>query len=472
MNTASIRNSKGEDRSGEFTNLWIQTVRIGNKMTYQQMENSTEIEESGIETFENGSKVGPVLCKKALYGLAGEFVALATENSEADPAAVLATFLVRFSVECGPGPFLMVGDTKHHARLFAVIVGASSKARKGTSAKPVERLFDFELMNEAREDWEPILTAKHSPGPLSTGEGLIYAVRDAQEEWRQDRKTGNGNMVVVDPGVEDKRLYVIDEEFASALSCTKREGNTLSAILRSSWDSGNIEPLTKTSRIKATGAHIGICTHITVEELHQRLSEVEVFNGFANRFVWVYAKRSKIVPFPIPMPEQSLFLIKGKLADRLRSAARINQMQFNDASRSLWNDVYEDLSRDRYGLVGTVLNRAEAQAIRLSMVYALLDGSAVIERWHLEAALLFWDYCSKSAEYIFKKREADAVKGKIIAALKSGPKTKTDLYRALQNSISQKVMDNALNTLISDGRIVSRKEKTGGKPKIVYAFIQ
>lgn len=352
-----------------------------------------------------------------------------------------------------------------------MIVGASSKARKGTSAKPVERLFDFEAMKDIRDESEQIITAKTSPGPLSTGEGLIYAVRDAQEEWRQDRKTGIGEMVLVDPGVDDKRLFVLDEEFASALSCTKREGNTLSAIIRGAWDNGNIEPLTKTSRTKTTGAHIGICTHITMEELHQRLSEVELFNGFANRFLWVFARRSKIVPFPIPMPEAQLFLIKERLIDCLRISQKIHLMTFSDGAKALWAAVYPDLSKDRWGLVGTVLNRAEAQVIRLAMVYALLDGSALIEALHLESACAFWQYCSRSVEYIFKDRESDATIGKIVAALKGGPRSTTSLYRTFQNNLIRKQMENAINTLINDGRIVYGKEETGGKPKTIYSLV-
>ena len=326
-------------------------------------------------------------------------------------------------------------------------------------------------MNEIRDDLGDITTAKTSPGPLSTGEGLIYAVRDAQEEWRQNRKTGTGEMVLADPGVEDKRLFVLDEEFATALSCTKREGNTLSSIIRGAWDNGNIEPLTKTSRIKTTGAHIGIVSHITMEELHQRLTDVEVFNGFANRFIWVCAKRSKLVPFPTPMPEIELFGIKRRLLERLKLARGIGQMQFNEDTKSIWKSVYANLSRDRGGLVGTVLNRAEAQVVRLAMVYALLDGSAMIEHGHLDAALGFWEYCSESAIFIFKGRESAAVSNKIVEALKTGPKSRTDLHRACQNNINQNQMDNALRRLANNGRIISEKEGTGGKPRIIYSLV-
>ena len=67
------------------------------------------------------------------------------------------------------------------------------------------------------------IPARVSPGPLSSGEGLIYAVRDEVTAWKVDKKTGEGEEIVSDPGVEDKRLFILDEEFSSALIASKRE---------------------------------------------------------------------------------------------------------------------------------------------------------------------------------------------------------------------------------------------------------
>ena len=44
-------------------------------------------------------------------------------------------------------------------------------------------------------------------GGLSTGEGLIYAVRDAMAS-----EDDNGNPVVLDAGAEGKRLMVVEGE--------------------------------------------------------------------------------------------------------------------------------------------------------------------------------------------------------------------------------------------------------------------
>ena len=43
-------------------------------------------------------------------------------------------------------------------------------------------------------------------------------------------------MKVVDAGVKDKRLLVQEGELSQALKVMKREGNTLSPVLRNAWD--------------------------------------------------------------------------------------------------------------------------------------------------------------------------------------------------------------------------------------------
>ncbi len=46
-----------------------------------------------------------------------------------------------------------------------------------------------------------------------------------------------------------------------------REGNTLSAIIRQAWDTGNLQVKTRNNPNRATGAHISIIGHITKDEL-------------------------------------------------------------------------------------------------------------------------------------------------------------------------------------------------------------
>jgi len=415
------------------------------------MQSTNNLEEG----FEPKPKALPELSTIALPGIVGEFVDLATRNSEADKAAVLATFLARFSIEIGPEPFLMIGDTKHYVRLFTVIVGATSKARKGTSSKPVDRLFNDSnnFVNSLNSQYTLgyYKPAKTSPGPLSSGEGLLWQVSDQNPDYD-----------------ERKRLYILDEEFAAALRCTERPGNTLSTTIRKLWDTGNIEPLTKRDRIKVNGAHVGIVTHITMDELNENLKAVGLRNGLANRFIWIFSRRSKLVANPQPMPQNEIAAIQEKMIGTIRDSKK-TQMKLTCEASDLWESLYPEISRDRPGITGSVINRAEAQIMRLAMTYALIDGSYGITVPHLEAAIAFWEYAEDSAIYIFSSRSTNKTLNKIIACLQSGPKNKTELHNAFGNNMAAEKMDATLAELV-DTRLVECKKKksTGPKPKTIY----
>lgn len=49
----------------------------------------------------------PTATPAMFHGFAGDFAQFATEKSEADPVAVLATFLCRFGVEIGRSPYIL-----------------------------------------------------------------------------------------------------------------------------------------------------------------------------------------------------------------------------------------------------------------------------------------------------------------------------------------------------------------------------
>ena len=87
---------------------------------------------------------------------------------------------------------------------------------------------------------------KRVTGGLSSGEGLIYAVRDERYESKPIREDGqviDYEDVLVDEGATDKRLMLIEEELSQGLKVMAREGNILSAIVRQAWDGGNLTPV-------------------------------------------------------------------------------------------------------------------------------------------------------------------------------------------------------------------------------------
>ncbi|MDL2313505.1 DUF3987 domain-containing protein [Desulfovibrio sp. OttesenSCG-928-C14] len=401
---------------------------------------------------------------KACPGFLGEFVNLTVKNSEADPSAVCITFLVRFCAEVfgfAPdcGPHILVGDTIHPPRLFAVICGNSSKSRKGTSRHPVSRLFN-KKDSAARgipTDLRP--PARESGGPLSTGEGLAFTLKEETEEEREQWQQQNPGEPLRDKA--DKRLFIVDEEFSSALTCIKRTGNTLSMALRCFWDSGDYSPLTKSSPVAVRGAHVNILSHITAQELSACLDAIQAVNGFGNRFLWACARRTKLVPLPERMPDTQLTPLQQELWQTVALAQDLKELKLTSHAKELWEYIYAELSQETPGLVGSLISRAEAQTLRLALCYALLDKKHQIEEEHLQSACAMWNYCKESALYIFSHWGSNSLEEKIADFLKSGPLTSTELNAALGRNVPKSQLEPALQRLQAQHRIEIRKENRG-----------
>src|SRR5262249_42001795 len=73
------------------------------------------------------------LPEAAYCGLAGEIVHRIEPHTEADPAAMLFQFLAAFGNLIGHEYYIVADGTRHHLNVYVVIVGPSSKSRKGTS---------------------------------------------------------------------------------------------------------------------------------------------------------------------------------------------------------------------------------------------------------------------------------------------------------------------------------------------------
>ena len=104
----------------------------------------------------------------------------------------------------------------------------------------------------------------------------------------------------------------------------------------------------------------------------------------------------------------------GRGSLRLEKSRRV---MMTAEARELWEHAYETLSHSKPGLLGAILGRAEAQTVRLALIYALLDGSDQIGVEHLNAALSVWSYCEASAGYVFGGVVAGKTEDVISAAL-------------------------------------------------------
>ena len=389
------------------------------------------------------------LGQEAYYGLAGDIVRTIEPHSESDPVALLIQTLVMFGNVLGRTAHFAVEADKHYTNEYCLLVGKTSKARKGLALNQVLRCF-----RNVDSEW---LDERKVTG-LSSGEGLIWAVRDPIEKQEPVRDRGrivNYETVITDHGIDDKRLMVIEPEFASVLRVMGRDGNNLSPVIREAWDSGDLSTLTKNSPAKSTAAHTSIIGHITADEFRRYLDRTEAANGFMNRFLVICVSRSKLLPEGGNLRDEDLKLLAKQLSSAVNFARRTKRIKFDRDALTLWYDVYPELSEGRPGLLGAMTGRSEAHTVRLALIYALLDESRVIQKIHLQAALELWRYAEASVAFVFGDAIGDPFVDELERAIRSHENGMTR---------TKDQIDRALRVLLELGRIRRVKEETGGRP--------
>ena len=347
-----------------------------------------------------GHRNAPVPHHACLYGLVGEVGCVGAEGTETNPYAIAANFMAYLSCAIGRGVYLPIGNTWHHARLFCLHVGRSGRGRKGDALSLVMRL------DQAVRELNPAYAPQVHRGGLSSREGLVALMHDGYMQGKQ----------TVAP-IADKRLWVVESEFSNVLQQGRREGNTLSAALRDCWDGVSLKPATKTNRMYASNPHVCVSGAISPSELTGLMTARELANGFANRFLVIWAERTQILPFPKPTPQATVDILAHRIvkvldfvgADQCGSHDRL-RMDMSVQAQWRYAQLYRTEINDDAGSdsVNAMLERRAPMLLRVAMLFALTDLQLRIDITHIEAAVAWIRHGTASIRYIFVSAAEEA----------------------------------------------------------------
>jgi hypothetical protein len=397
----------------------------------------------------------PVLDDVALYGPLGEAVRLLAPHTEADPVAVLGSLLVGVGTMIGRGPHVVAGHVHHHTHLFVVPVGATSKARKGTSWAAARIILD---------EVDPGFMRSRVLGGFGSGEAFVDEVRDSQPGMNDDDEG--------DPGAEDKRLLIHESEFSKVLTVCGRDNSTLSPNFRQAWDGTRIENRTRSKKVVvATGHLVSVLGHITAEELRRVLTTSDAMNGFGNRILWISTRRAHLLPFDGEPDPREVQAIADKIGTAVKVARRVARVQFTDAGRRKWEKLYHEMDEDDPdGMLGALVARGEPQVLRLALIFTLLDCHTLIDECHLEAAYAIWRYCRASAQWIWGDAFGDEIADTLLRALRRAGDDGLDFREQsalFARHVNAKRLDVARKTLEDRGLVETIQEQTDGRARNV-----
>lgn len=394
----------------------------------------------------------PPVASSAVYrGLLGEIVQTVDggPHTEADPVGVLATLLAGVGTLLGSATFVQIASTKHPLLIWPLLFGATGTGRKGESASTA-RLF----LDPMQEFAGLAITG------LSSGEGLIERIRDPRDEDDAG-------------GTEDKRLFVLEPEFAGVMARAKREGSTLSTVLRQAWDGGRLSVMNR-SALVAASSHVAVVGHITPREFRIRAAETDMSGGTYNRFLPIFVDRHKRLPLPEPIPPGVLVQLGGRLAATIVKAREgIRQVTLDQGARRLWAaDLYDEFTGtdDDDHVSVEFTRRAAPYCQRIAAVHAVLDGRDEISRDDLHAAAELVRYAIASARYLLDRQLRDPRLDRIRRAVIADPQglTRTDVSALFSRNLPKANLDALLAELVSDGKFEAVEVRTGGRPAMRY----
>ena len=442
------------------------------EVALHQDEGAGQIQaDDGIDNHRNAPRPDAA----CLYGLVGDVARAGGDTTEANPFAVAANFIAFMSCAVGRRPYMAVGNTWHHARQFMLHIGRSGRGRKGDAVSLISRI-ECSLKALSKDAGPQV-----HRGGLSSREGLVYLIHDGYTEGKTE----------VEP-VLDKRLLVIESEFANVLHQGKREGNTLSAALRDCWDGVSLKPATKSSRLWATDPHIAMIGAVTPGELLGLMASRELTNGFANRFLMFWAERTKMLAFPRATPKEDVDALAQRALDVLtfcnpeqRTEKDSMRVELSPNARKRYEKLYMgELNDNSAGeRITALIERRAPMLLRLAMLFALCDLTTTVEVHHVNAALAWVRYSVESVKFIFASAadevavaETNDTAQKIVEFLQTNKRVtrKKITVDCFSGHANKTRIDAALDELLSSNpaRIaVEEDRRSPGRPTKFYRLM-
>lgn len=392
----------------------------------------------------------PRLDDTALYGLAGDVVRAIQPVTAASSASMLITLLTTFGAQVGRGAHVMVGNEEHYPVLFSLIIGHSGSG-KGVATRAVRP-----VLLAADDELNKFMRGRQFKG-FQSGEAVIQATAD---------------LPLAPGGGIDQRLLVEETEFGRVLTVAQRQGSTLSDTVRSLWDGDSAETRSKGVAIVAQEPHVCLLGHVTPTELTHKMDLVAIANGFANRFVCVWNRPTKLMPKPVGMSGEEIERFAEEWAAAVASAAQMGCMQTTGEFDDLFASAFyvSKLRPSSGATLDSLLARAAPHTLRLAMIYALLDGSDVIDAAHFRAARALWEFCEESAVWTFGATlgsgDLDALFAAVAAAGPAGL-SRTEVSKLFSNNRDREELNDLVSELVGRGLVQAETEQTGGRPRHV-----
>jgi DnaA N-terminal domain len=321
----------------------------------------------------------PVLPEVAWHSLANEYREIVGPSTEASHVYHFGCFLTAVGAALGRSVYIEKAG-RHYPNLFAVLVGKSGGARKGTALH-----FGTHL---ALALYQKMGIVKS----LDSREGFLEHL--AELEKQQEGRAGVSAIVYL-------------AELRSLIEKTRMEGlGNIVPMLCDAYDCPeDLTVHTRKNPISVSLPTVSLCA-ATTQRWIEGLQMKDLEGGLGNRIMWVPGEPGRPIANPPARDQRRFTVLVRNLRKRIAHWPQKNGTEFrlSPAAEARWVTIYGELygHNDEDPLIEVLCQRLQNHCLKVALIWAALDGQAVIEQPHLEAAYTFTQFLYDSQWYLFR----------------------------------------------------------------------
>ena len=205
----------------------------------------------------------------------------------------------------------------------------------------------------------------------------------------------------------------------------------------------------------------------TIEWFWKGLRELDVHGGFGNRIFYLTGAPKAPIPLPAKPNTEALASVHTHL-QRLLTMPSIELFFMPDA-QAVWKEFYFAWKATTWpDLTAAAVKRVPTYIVKLSMVYACLEGTSLISKDQLEAAIEVGHYGAKCTNLLMNRHRQQTIQGKcesrVLSVLDKHDLPTWKIHRTISGSYSAEELARAIRALDAAGAIIEIKQTAQHKP--------
>lgn len=313
----------------------------------------------------------------AYQGFVNEYIQLMRPTTEAPDAFHLGVALTIFGSMLGRSVYASFGK-RLHANLFTLLLGDSGSSRKDTAIS-----CGITLLKTTYNTTSEIAVTGHKASTVMVGSGVKVATDISSGEGLISTLKDNPNVL----------MYL--SEFSRLMGNVGRQGTrTIAPVLMEAFDTpDSLSNLAKLNPVEAKEPYLSILAATQPLILEQLMSEGDIHSGFINRWIIIPGKSEAPIYWPPEMDREWLSVLFQNITAMIGIQKEPRAIVGSDDAKAYWKEWYEPhWYQERSEEEKSMAVRHPAMAIKIALIYAVLNGDSVIERRHLEVgtAIVEW----------------------------------------------------------------------------------